>query len=158
MTRGGETVGGTSIMGLMMLAAGPGTTISVEATGAEAAAVVDAFHAALHRGDSAGAAALLSEDAVIFEEGHVEYGKAEYAKHHLPADAAFSKAVTSTVVRRTGGGDAGTAWLASEGRTKGIFKGKAVNSMTTETMMLRQAESSWKIVHVHWSSHSMKGD
>jgi phosphocarrier protein len=43
VSRCGETVGGTSIMGLMMLAAGPGTTISVEATGAEAAAVVDAL-------------------------------------------------------------------------------------------------------------------
>ena len=31
--RCGETVGGTSIMGLMMLAAAPGTTITVEATG-----------------------------------------------------------------------------------------------------------------------------
>jgi phosphocarrier protein HPr len=41
--RGGETVGGTSIMGLMMLAAAPGTSIIVEATGKEAAAVVDAL-------------------------------------------------------------------------------------------------------------------
>ena len=31
--RGNEIVGGTSIMGLMMLAAGPGTSITVEATG-----------------------------------------------------------------------------------------------------------------------------
>ena len=31
VTRGAETVGGTSIMGLMMLAAGPGSTITVEA-------------------------------------------------------------------------------------------------------------------------------
>ena len=37
--RCGETVGGTSIMGLMMLAASPGTTITVEATGPEAAEV-----------------------------------------------------------------------------------------------------------------------
>jgi phosphocarrier protein len=43
--RGGEVVGGTSIMGLMMLAAGPGTTITVEATGAQAAEVVDALAA-----------------------------------------------------------------------------------------------------------------
>jgi phosphocarrier protein len=43
--RGNETVGGTSIMGLMMLAAGPGTTITVEASGREAAAVVDALAA-----------------------------------------------------------------------------------------------------------------
>jgi phosphocarrier protein len=38
-----ETVGGTSIMGLMMLAAAPGTSISVEATGRQAAQVVDAL-------------------------------------------------------------------------------------------------------------------
>jgi phosphocarrier protein len=43
VSRGGETVGGISIMGLMMLAAAPGTTITVEATGNEAAAVVDAL-------------------------------------------------------------------------------------------------------------------
>jgi len=43
VTRGGETVGGTSIMGLMMLAAGPGTTITVEASGAEAAEAVEAL-------------------------------------------------------------------------------------------------------------------
>jgi phosphocarrier protein HPr len=45
VTRGGETVGGTSIMGLMMLAATPGTSIKVEATGKEAAAVIDALAA-----------------------------------------------------------------------------------------------------------------
>jgi phosphocarrier protein HPr len=43
VTRGGETVGGTSIMGLMMLAAGPGTTITVSAIGPEAEAVVAAL-------------------------------------------------------------------------------------------------------------------
>jgi phosphocarrier protein HPr len=43
VTRAGETVGGTSIMGLMMLAAATGTTITVEATGIEAAAVIDAL-------------------------------------------------------------------------------------------------------------------
>jgi phosphocarrier protein HPr len=41
--RCGETVGGTSIMGLMMLAASPGTKIVVEATGKEAAEVVAAL-------------------------------------------------------------------------------------------------------------------
>jgi phosphocarrier protein len=41
--RHGEIVGGTSIMGLMMLAAASGTSIIVEATGKEAAEVVDAL-------------------------------------------------------------------------------------------------------------------
>ena len=43
VTRGGETVGGTSIMGLMMLSAGPGTTIVVSATGPEAEAALSAI-------------------------------------------------------------------------------------------------------------------
>jgi phosphocarrier protein HPr len=43
--RCGETVGGTSIMGLMMLAAAPGTSITVEATGKEAAEVIEALAA-----------------------------------------------------------------------------------------------------------------
>jgi len=43
VTRGGETVGGTSIMGLMMLAAGPGTSIMVAAAGAEAEAALAAI-------------------------------------------------------------------------------------------------------------------
>ena len=43
VTRGQESVGGTSIMGLMMLAAGPGISITISATGKEAAAAVDAL-------------------------------------------------------------------------------------------------------------------
>ena len=43
VSRHGETVGGTSIMGLMMLAAGPGSTITIAATGNDAAAAVDAL-------------------------------------------------------------------------------------------------------------------
>jgi len=43
VTRGNESVGGTSIMGLMMLAAAPGITITISATGKEATAAVDAL-------------------------------------------------------------------------------------------------------------------
>jgi phosphocarrier protein len=43
--RNGEAVGGTSIMGLMMLAAGPGTSITVTARGREAESVLDALEA-----------------------------------------------------------------------------------------------------------------
>ena len=45
VTRGGETVGGTSIMGLMMLSAAPGTTILVSAKGPEAQAALEAIAA-----------------------------------------------------------------------------------------------------------------
>jgi phosphocarrier protein len=43
VTRGNETVGGTSIMGLMMLSAATGTEITVEARGNQAADVMDAL-------------------------------------------------------------------------------------------------------------------
>ena len=43
VTRNGETVGGTSIMGLMMLSAGPGTSIVVSATGPEAESAMAAI-------------------------------------------------------------------------------------------------------------------
>ena len=42
VTRDDQTVGGESIMGLMMLAAGPGTTIVIEAKGKEAEAALAA--------------------------------------------------------------------------------------------------------------------
>ena len=43
VSRGAETVGGTSIMGLMMLAAGPGSCIDITAEGPDAKAAVDAL-------------------------------------------------------------------------------------------------------------------
>lgn len=43
VTREGHTVGGTSIMGLMMLAAGQGHSILIEVDGAEANAALEAL-------------------------------------------------------------------------------------------------------------------
>ncbi|MFQ5564484.1 MAG: HPr family phosphocarrier protein [Parvularculaceae bacterium] len=41
VTKDGQTVGGTSIMGLMMLGAGPGAELVISATGAQARDAVD---------------------------------------------------------------------------------------------------------------------
>ena len=117
-----------------------------------AALVVDQFHAALRRGDASAAAALVANDALIFEEGGAERSKAEYAARHLPADAEFSKAVASTVTRRAGGANGTLAWIATEGRMTGTYKGKALDRLTTETMLLRRSGGDWKIAHIHWSS------
>jgi len=40
-----QTVGGTSIMGLLMLAAGPGSQLAIEARGAQAAEALDSLSA-----------------------------------------------------------------------------------------------------------------
>ena len=45
VTRCGETVGGDSIMGILTLGAGPGSTITVSAAGAEAQEALDALAA-----------------------------------------------------------------------------------------------------------------
>lgn len=118
--------------------------------------VVDAFHAALAAGQTARASELLSEDAIIFESGGAERGKGQYTAHHLAADAAFAQAVPSIVSRRSGHAVGDIAWVASESRTRGFYKGKAIDSLNTETMVLRRTGEGWRIVHVHWSSRTPK--
>ncbi|HEX8062532.1 MAG TPA: nuclear transport factor 2 family protein [Allosphingosinicella sp.] len=121
--------------------------------GGDAAAAVDAFHAALGRGDPEAALALVAGDALVFEDGRIERTKAEYALHHAPADAAFSKAMTSRRLSRTVHAVADLAWVASESRSKGRFRGQDVDRIMVETMVLRRDPAgAWKIVHIHWSS------
>jgi phosphocarrier protein HPr len=43
VTRDGQTVGGTSIMGLMMLAAGPGSTLHITAEGPDGPEALEAL-------------------------------------------------------------------------------------------------------------------
>ncbi len=50
VTRCGETVGGTSIMGLLTLAAAQGTTVTVSATGLQAKSAIAAITALLANG------------------------------------------------------------------------------------------------------------
>ncbi len=120
----------------------------------EAAKAVDAFHAALRKGDGAAAAALLADEALIYEGGHAERSKAEYASHHAGADAAYAAAVPSKLTHRSGVADEGLAWIASESRTTGKYKDKPVDRVTTETMILRKTAEGWRIVHIHWSSRA----
>ena len=50
VTREGQTVGGTSIMGLMMLAASPGSLIDISAQGPDAEAALAALIALVEQG------------------------------------------------------------------------------------------------------------
>jgi phosphocarrier protein HPr len=59
VTRDGTTVAGNSIMGLMLLGAGPGSTILVQATGKQAREALDAITTLVNNGfdeDSEGVA------------------------------------------------------------------------------------------------------
>ncbi len=132
----------------------PPTVTAPSAAANEAAKAVDAFHAALARGDTVAALALLAEDAMIFEEGNVERSKSEYAAHHAAADAAFSAAVPSTLLRRSAHATGDLAWIASETRTTGRYKERAVDRLGTESMVLRRDPDGWHVVHIHWSSRA----
>lgn len=135
--------------------AAPHTAPDVVTSAARPAAeTVDRFHAAIVSGNAAAARALLADDVLIFEGGAVERSADEYGGHHLPGDIAFAKAVPSTVTRRTGDSDGKTAWIASEGRTTGTYKGKPVDRISTETMLLVLSGDSWRIRHIHWSSRA----
>lgn len=115
-------------------------------------ATVDRFHAALTEGKVEAALKLLSDDVLIYESGRAERSKAEYANHHLKADAEFAGATQRKLVKRTSWIGADTAWVTTETETTGTFKGRTLALTGTETMILRRTASVWKIVHIHWSS------
>ena len=125
---------------------------TLDAAARPAAAAVDAFHAALKRSEIDKALSFLTDDALVFEGGAVERSKAEYAASHLAADAAFSAATTTVVTRRLGRTTGNLAWIATESRTTGRYRDRDIDSVGTETMVLRRAATGWRIVHIHWSS------
>lgn len=121
---------------------------------AVAQAVTD-YHAALARGDSAAALALLAPDAVILESGGLE-SRDEYRAHHLPADIGFARAVPSRrgPIRVTLAGD--VAWAVSSSETTGTFRDRAINSTGVELMVLSRTPEGWRIRAIHWSSRSRR--
>lgn len=125
-------------------------------TSKPAADTVDAFHAALAAGDTKQALALLADDVLIYEDGGAEKSKDEYAAHHLEADMAFLKGVKQSAVAHSAQVNGDVAWVMNQGKTTGTYKDKAINSASTETVVLRRIDGEWKIVHIHWSSADIK--
>lgn len=113
---------------------------------------VAAFHAAIHAGDKAKAIELLSPAIVIYESGHVERSRDEYASHHLGADMEFAKTTTRKVVKHSERVEGNVATVLQETATAGTWKGKPVTSNGVETAVLEKKGDGWVIVHVHWSS------
>jgi ketosteroid isomerase-like protein len=122
---------------------------------AAVAETVHRFHAALEAGDSATALDLLTEDAIILENGDVET-KQEYRSHHLPSDIAFARAVRreagpiGVVVR----GD--VAWATSTSTARGTYREREVNSQGAELMVLERTPDGWRISAIHWSSRPIR--
>jgi ketosteroid isomerase-like protein len=125
------------------------------ADSAAVAAVVENFHRALESGDSARVMSLLASDASVLESGSIE-SRGEYRSHHLAADIEFARSVKS--VRESlnvrVAGDA--AWTAGTSSTQGEFRGRSINSVGAESMILTKSASGWKIRSIHWSSRTRR--
>lgn len=122
---------------------------------AEIVGTVQRFHDLIMAGDSLAALGLLAEDAVILESGGLET-KAEFRRHHLPADISFAQSTKGerrvhSVTRR---GD--VAWVAATSTTTGTFRGRAINSNGAELMVLVRTPDGWRISAIHWSSRARR--
>jgi ketosteroid isomerase-like protein len=127
-----------------------------EAATTSPVAVVDRFHASMGRGDADAVATLLTDDAVIYEQGGAEASKAEYVTGHLPGDIAYSAGMTDAIASRRSEVGATFALVMTQGRTTGTHDGKPVDRLTTETMVLKRVKGVWRIAHIHWSSRAAK--
>ena len=113
--------------------------------------VVQGFKAALAVGDSTAAISFLHADLIVYEGGHAET-LAEYRAGHLAADMEFAAATATEALTQGLVVRDGMALWVSETETKGEFRGRAIESLGTETIVLLLIDGGWKILHVHWSS------
>lgn len=119
-------------------------------------AAVKALHEALSSGDAARVQDLLDPQVLILEGGNVERSRKEYAAHHLPSDLKFMKSVDYKLERQSGDTVGDLVWVASEARLTGNRDGKAIDLVSTETLVLKKSSAGWKVVHIHWSSRAGK--
>jgi len=125
-----------------------------EFVGVDSAAgqIVRQFHHALQTGNEAIVRQSLAANVQIYEGGKVERSLTDYASHHMHADMAYLKGLTITPTEHqiTITGDIAISTAISH--AQGEYKGKSIDSITMETLVLtKQADGSWKITHVHWS-------
>lgn len=145
------------IFTLVVLLCSAASPVAAQSASDEASvlATVNGFHAAMTAGDAAKVMMLVAEDAVFLEAGGVET-RAEFEKDHLPADIEFEQGVIITrgLTRTVVVGDA--AWATSTSEVKGTYKGRAVDSIGAELMVLGRGPEGWRIRAVHWSCRARR--
>jgi ketosteroid isomerase-like protein len=148
-----------AILTMAMLVHPLGAQVRIQPPSLDSTAVVstvDRFQQALARADSVAALALLADSALILESGELET-RGAYRSHHLAADVEFARAVTSDrhLERVVVAGDA--AWIVSTSQTRGKFRGRDVDSISAELMVLTRTPAGWRIAAIHWSSRRASG-
>lgn len=113
--------------------------------------VATRFHAALENGDTMTIKQLLAPDLRVLEGGAVET-RVEYFAHHLAADIEFAKSVRSERRLTSYTREGSVAWLISTSSARGTFRGRPVDSVGAELIILSKTPLGWQIRAVHWSS------
>lgn len=123
---------------------------------AAAAALAEQFHNALQHGQGEAALQLLHPAVQIYEAGHVERSRDEYAASHLAADMRYARTAQATLKSRKAEVAGGMAWVTSESEMLTERQGKPVRLASLETLLLKNTPQGWRIVHIHWSSRELK--
>lgn len=130
--------------------------LDVPAAAQAPVAVVDAFGKAIAASDFAAVEAMLDPEVIILETGGAERSREQYLGHHAKSDAKFLAGTHSALTHRRARVEGDTAWVASESELHAKKDGKPMTLLSTETMVLDNTASGWKIVHIHWSSRPKK--
>lgn len=130
--------------------------LNIAANAKEAVLTVDRFSKALSAGRLDKAGAELDANVLILESGGAETSAAEYLGGHAIGDAAFLKGMHVQLVRRTAQANGEMAWVGSESELHNMKDGKMATILSTETMVLKRTDKTWKISHIHWSSRAKK--
>ena len=117
----------------------------------EAARTAIAFQQALRDGNAETARRLLADDVHIYEGKGVERSADEYAHHHMPGDMAFLKSLSFTPLEHRVREAGDMAYSVAKTRLQGQYKGKDIDLISVETLVLARTGNGWKIVHIHWS-------
>lgn len=130
--------------------------LDVPAAAQAPVAVVDAFGKAIAASDFAAVESMLDPEVIILETGGAERSREQYLSHHAKSDAKFLAGTHSALTHRRARIAGDTAWVASESELHATRDGKSMTLLSTETMVLDNTASGWKIVHIHWSSRPKK--
>jgi len=139
-----------SLAGVVLLLVA-GMPAAAQTDSSRVVTVVEGFHQALRRGDSAAVMELLTPDAVVLEGGFLET-RADYAAGHLSADMAFVAGITAVVTDRRVTLDGDVAWVSTASDSDGTYDGRDIHSRTAELMVLSRDQGEWRIRAIHWSS------
>jgi uncharacterized protein (TIGR02246 family) len=141
-----------AVVMVLPLVASCATQKSAAEEEADIKAAIESFYAAVKKGDSKAAMAMLAPDASFVESGRRET-RQQYEENHLPLDIDFEKQITGkrSPWSITINGD--TAWAIASTEYKGPVDGADVSFASTQlTVVTRGADGKWLIRAIHWSS------